>query len=278
MTLSPPLGSGDMGGPAALRRGFAVAGSQWFWFVGLFALRVLGPFFDLFTWFFLVRWIPRRRASLALVALIFAVSLGLDLLRFLILGSAVYENVDQHPSGKGLLRSSGRSITAFCWLSVIHLVIKLLLWMAVASAAATYLLAWEHPLRRALPASAALAATLTWAVPVTLLAAVWTELAFVESLKTDKSYLASLSVAATQLLRRLWAVSGIYLLTGVLAWVVQVIIAGVANWIAAHGKGVFDMAFVGAGQLTLVILVAMATSFLELARFQAFSALEARPM
>jgi hypothetical protein len=52
------------------------------------------------------------------------------------------------------------------------------------------------------------------------------------------------------------------------------IVAGFRNWIVARGRGLFDVAFIGIGQIIAAVLIAMVAAFLELSRFHAFSALE----
>jgi hypothetical protein len=263
-----------MSGPAAFRRGFAIAASQWLWLVGLCAARTVGLWLELFAWLFSFTWLLKRNSGIALAAIVFVASLWVEVVRWLILGSAVHETANGRGLGQGILAISGRSLIGLLCLWIIHFIAKILIWTALASSAAAYLVAWEHPALGALPASATLAAVLTWLLPVALFSRVWTELAFVESVKRDQGYLTSLAVAAGKFVQRFWGVFGIYVVTTVIAWTSQGIITAIANGIATGGRGFLDIPFLGVSQITAALLIAIVGAFLELARFQGFAALE----
>lgn len=120
--------------------------------------------------------------------------------------------------------------------------------------------------------AAGLALALTLLLPVALAARLVVEVALARSAGCDEGYLTSLYEAAGALWRRPWPWVSLLVNTGLLAWGADLAFSGTVALVASPASGSFDLAV--AGHLASGMLLAFVAALLELARLDAFLALE----
>jgi hypothetical protein len=119
--------------------------------------------------------------------------------------------------------------------------------------------------------SAALALAILVSLPLSFLASLWTEVAFARAVSLGRKYLAALFDAASALASRFWAFLSISLITGLLAFLLNLSISSFFSWPSLLRP--FDPKLSLVQQGSIGLLMAFALAVLEMSRLQAFAAM-----